>query len=422
VLDHGIDESSRIPFITMELLEGESLEARLRRKGCLPPAETLEIISQLVRGLSRAHEAGVVHRDLKPENVFLVRNDEQSLVKVLDFGIAKGSRASLAARLTRPGRVLGTPFYMSPEQFRGSREIDHRADLWSLSAITCECLTGRRPFEAKDIGELALLLIRNSGRPLPSDLGTVPPGFDAWFQRATHSEIEQRFQSARELGAALARVCGGVRVQQAGAVAPTEELAADGSDNTLAPVQLRSGLRLRWTPARVAGFSLLVSLPIAVGAFWQYQRHRAARSTAEPAVAALASAPEVATLALRPAPPKPAADTLPAPVALPSPADAPQAPGAGAQASAASDPSDPSAVGDPSAVSAANPATPPAHTTLPGPAARSVRHEGTTRQPGKPTRRGRTPRSASVAPAGTSTLVPVDVNGRAIRMTLDPLQ
>ena len=230
VLDHGIDESSRIPFITMELLEGESLDARLRRKRRLRPTETLEIISQLVRALSRAHEAGVVHRDLKPENVFLVRNDEQSLVKILDFGIAKGSRASLAARLTRPGRVLGTPFYMSPEQFRGSREIDHRADLWSLSAITCECLTGQRPFEAKDIGELALLLLRNSGRPLPSELGTVPPGFDAWFLRATHPELEQRFQSARELGAALARVCGSVPAQHASAGGPTEELAVAGSD------------------------------------------------------------------------------------------------------------------------------------------------------------------------------------------------
>jgi hypothetical protein len=186
-----------------------------------------------------------------------------------------------------------------------------------------------------------LLLIRNSGRPLPSELGKVPPGFDAWFQRATHPELEQRFQSARELGTALARVCGNVRVQRTGPMAPTEELAADSSDNTLAPMQLRSGSRLRWTPARVAGLSLLVSLPVAAGAFWQHQRQRAARPTVEPTVAALDSAPEVATLALRPAPPPPPADT----------------------------------------------SAPPA-----------------------------------VAPAGASTLVPVDVNGRSIRMTLEPLQ
>jgi hypothetical protein len=311
VLDHGVDERTRIPFIAMELLEGESLEARLRRKGSLSPVETHEIVSQLVRALSRAHEAGVVHRDLKPENVFLVRNDEQSLVKVLDFGIAKGSRASLAVRLTRPGRVLGTPFYMSPEQFRGTREIDHRADLWSLSAIVCECLTGRRPFEARDLGELALLLLRNSGRPLPSALGAVPAGFDAWFLRATHPDIEQRFQSARELGSALARVCGDGAAQGL-AFGPTEQLPTQSSMELPGAERLRSGARRRWTPARVAGVCLLACVPVAAGALWQYQRQqRAARGQpgAETAgvIAAETAVPQTVTLSLRPPPAEAAA-------------------------------------------------------------------------------------------------------------------
>jgi serine/threonine-protein kinase len=109
--------------------------------------------------------------------------------------------------LTRPGSVVGTPYYMSPEQIQGSREIDHRADLWALAAIACECLTGRRPFEAPDFAQLAVMLLGNQGRPLPSQLGPVPPGFDAWFLRATDSDIGRRFQTAREMVQTLAPIC-----------------------------------------------------------------------------------------------------------------------------------------------------------------------------------------------------------------------
>lgn len=208
VLDHGLDEATRTPFIVMELLEGESLARRLKRLGQLSPAETFNIFSQLVRALTRAHAAGIVHRDLKPDNVFLVINDEESLTKVLDFGVAKWTAPDVSeSGLTRPGSVVGTPYYMSPEQIQGSRDIDHRADLWALAAIACECLTGRRPFEAPDFAQLAVMLLGNQGRPLPSSLGHVPPGFDAWFVRATEQDIARRFQSAREMAQTLAPVC-----------------------------------------------------------------------------------------------------------------------------------------------------------------------------------------------------------------------
>jgi serine/threonine-protein kinase len=207
VLDHGVDEQTGTPFIAMELLEGESLARRLKRT-CLSPAETFDVFSQLVRALSRAHAAGIVHRDLKPDNVFLVRNEDESLAKVLDFGVAKWTAPDLVeSGLTRPGSVVGTPFYMSPEQIQGSREIDHRADLWALAAIACECLTGRRPFEAPDFAQLAVLLLGNMSRPVPSSFGPVPPGFDAWFARATDPDINHRFQSAREMAQALAAIC-----------------------------------------------------------------------------------------------------------------------------------------------------------------------------------------------------------------------
>jgi eukaryotic-like serine/threonine-protein kinase len=208
VLDHGLDEATRTPYIAMELLEGESLARRLKQAGRISPAETFHVFSELVRALSRAHAAGIVHRDLKPDNVFLVKNDEESLTKVLDFGVAKWTAPDISeSGLTRPGSVVGTPYYMSPEQIQGSREIDHRADLWALAAIACECLTGMRPFEAPDFAQLAVLLLGNSGRPLPSSLGPVPAGFDAWFLRATDPDIARRFQSAREMAQTLAPIC-----------------------------------------------------------------------------------------------------------------------------------------------------------------------------------------------------------------------
>ena len=209
VLDHGVDEATRTPFIAMELLEGESLARRLRREEALSPSETYRIFSEIVRALTRAHGAGIVHRDLKPDNVFLVRNEDQTVTKILDFGVAKWTAPELdESGLTRPGSVVGTPYYMSPEQLQGSREIDHRADLWALAVIACECLTGRRPFEAPDFAQLAVMLIGNVGRPLPSSLGRVPPGFDAWFLRATDPLIERRFTSVREMAQTLAPICG----------------------------------------------------------------------------------------------------------------------------------------------------------------------------------------------------------------------
>lgn len=413
VLDHGVDEATRIPFITMELLEGESLDARLRRQGCLSPAETLELVSQVVRALSRAHEAGVVHRDLKPENLFLVRNDEQSLVKILDFGIAKGSRAGLAARLTRPGRVLGTPFYMSPEQFRGTREIDHRADLWSLSAITCECLTGRRPFEAKDIGELALLLLRNSGRSLPSALGTVPAGFDAWFLRATHPEIEQRFQTARELGNALTRVCGGSAPRLAAAIGPTEELPTDGDGEHGS--RLRSGTRWR-APARVLGLGLLVSVPVAAGAVWQYHRQKAAHAADARPAAALASAPEVATLALRPAPAAASAPAAPTPAPVMAEPPTTAAPGS---ALPGISPAEPASQPEPAVARS----TGLADGARPSRAEARAEPDATTsaaRRKAPAARPRRSSKQARAAHQGAeAALPPVDINGRPIRMTLE---
>jgi serine/threonine protein kinase len=207
ILDYGVDE--KVPFIVMELLEGENLAQRLRTQKRLSPAETVKVLTEVSRAVGRAHEAGIVHRDLKPENIFLVRNEDEELAKVLDFGVAKVENASLGPEgtRTRTGSLLGTPYYMSPEQAQGNKTVDTRSDLWSLGVIAFECLTGRRPFFSDGLGDLVLqICVRDI--PVPSETAPVPVGFDAWFAHATKREPEERFQTARSLIEALRAALG----------------------------------------------------------------------------------------------------------------------------------------------------------------------------------------------------------------------
>jgi serine/threonine protein kinase len=300
VLDHGVDEATRTPFIAMELMEGESLARRLERLGSLNSGETFRIFSQIVRALTRAHAAGIVHRDLKPDNVFIVKNEEEILAKVLDFGVAKWTAPDiLESGLTRPGSVVGTPFYMSPEQIQGSREIDHRADLWALAAIACECLTGRRAFQARDFAQLAVMLLGNQGRSLPSSLGQVPPGFDAWFLRATDPDISRRFQTAREMAQTLAPICD-VAPSSLGSDphAPHRTMLQTRHDApSMAPVSNTASRSILMHPAlwqrpmaKLAGVTVIVTL-IATGvvAFWLGRRspsHALPASAAPPVLTA----------------------------------------------------------------------------------------------------------------------------------------
>jgi serine/threonine protein kinase len=201
IFDHGVHEDT--PYIVMELLEGETLSARLKAKKKLPPDEVVALVGQIGRAIAKAHAAGVIHRDLKPENVFIVEGEHGEVAKLLDFGIAKRVIEPLAGTTTGCGAMLGTPFYMSPEQLVDAALADARADLWSLAVITYECLVGRRPFSAGSMPELAVAVLAEP-IPIPSQHGAVPPGFDAWFQRATMRDADARFQDAIEMVDALA--------------------------------------------------------------------------------------------------------------------------------------------------------------------------------------------------------------------------
>jgi serine/threonine-protein kinase len=218
IIDYGVDDG--VPFIVMELLEGETLAQRLKRVKRLNASDTARFLTHTARAVGRAHEAGIVHRDLKPENVFIVHNEDEEIAKVLDFGVAKFERGALAieGEKTRTGSILGTPYYMSPEQAQGNKAVDYRSDLWSLAVIAFECLCGKRPFFSDGLGDLVLqICVRDL--PVPSEVASVPIGFDAWFARATQRDPANRFQSAREMSEAL-REALGLEAREPGPTAP----------------------------------------------------------------------------------------------------------------------------------------------------------------------------------------------------------
>jgi serine/threonine protein kinase/class 3 adenylate cyclase len=200
ILDFNVDAATQVPYMAMELLRGEDLAERLAR-GPLSHDEMVAIVRDICSAIAPAHRLQITHRDLKPANVFLVDGEEGTLCKVLDFGIVKLGIDGLRRRdslLHDASATVGTVSYMSPEQINDPERVDHRADLWSIGVLTYEAITGRRPFRGDSL--LALMHEICFGAPdPPSQLASVPSGFDAWFARATHRDRDRRFASTREL-------------------------------------------------------------------------------------------------------------------------------------------------------------------------------------------------------------------------------
>lgn len=216
VFDAGTTEEG-MPYLVMELLEGESLSARLARVKQLDLNSALEFALQAAQAIDAAHRYGVIHRDLKPDNFLIVpdpRVAEHELIKVLDFGIAKLRRDDVLDKVnTNLGLVLGTPAYMSPEQCRGvSSKIDHRTDIYALGVILYEMLAGAQPFDAEGVGELMMKHICEPPPRLRALRPQVPLAVDALVNKALAKMPADRFASMADFAATLAEA-GATRIQ-----------------------------------------------------------------------------------------------------------------------------------------------------------------------------------------------------------------
>jgi tetratricopeptide (TPR) repeat protein len=197
---HGASPGGE-PWLAIEWIEGESLAARLRRKG-LTVSESVALARQVAEALSAAHRRGIVHRDLKPSNLYL---DGAALdrVKVLDFGIAKVAGGT---PLTMTGVVVGTPFYMSPEQARGEREIDARADVFALGCVLFHCLTGKAPFASDDVHAALLKVVLDDAPRLSEICENIPDALDDLVARMLAKSPRDRPSDAAALAGELAAI------------------------------------------------------------------------------------------------------------------------------------------------------------------------------------------------------------------------
>jgi len=214
VFDFGTTPDS-VPYIIMEYLEGEDLYSVLEREAKLPPERAVDIAGQVLHALSAAHAAGIIHRDLKPENIFLCRRSDvfwegepgprkRDFVKVLDFGISLFRRMNLEeAKITKTGIVFGTPYYMSPEQARASRDIDFRSDVYSVGALLYTMISGERPFEGESAVEILSDVIDGSFKGLLTLEPTCPRGLVDAIHRAMNVNPYGRYDSAIDFMNAL---------------------------------------------------------------------------------------------------------------------------------------------------------------------------------------------------------------------------
>jgi eukaryotic-like serine/threonine-protein kinase len=203
VLDAGQEPDGSL-YIALELLEGRTLDHAIEATD-LRWNEIVEVGIQLLDGLAAAHDRGIVHRDIKPDNVFLTWDEQGELhVKLLDFGVAKNTKGGPEVFITQQGAILGTPYYMSPEQAAGEL-VDARADIWSVGAVLFHALSGRPPFDEATYNRLIAKLLNQD----PPRLREVRPDLPEWLTGAVDGalqrDVEARWQSVRTMSGALAR-------------------------------------------------------------------------------------------------------------------------------------------------------------------------------------------------------------------------
>jgi serine/threonine protein kinase len=274
VFDHGVQDG--MCFLVMELLHGQTLGDRLTQRGALPPGEVAVVGERILQVLALLHRKGIVHRDLKPDNIFFAvdpdQDDDEELtetVKLLDFGIAK--QADTAGPVTNTGAIVGTPFYMSPEQCEG-RTVDNRSDIYSLGVILFEMLAGKPPFGGSNLLGVLFQHVNNPPPSLRERAPSVPDAMVAVVNRMLEKLPEQRFQKASEAAAALCAAAGIERAasgttltpETAGRTQPTQSMPP----TPLAPVTRETTAVPRPDYRRRAAALGLVGI-LALGLVWQ---------------------------------------------------------------------------------------------------------------------------------------------------------
>jgi tRNA A-37 threonylcarbamoyl transferase component Bud32 len=351
VTDFGTLESGA-PYIVMEFLQGTDLQGVLDRVGPLPVHEAAEYLRQACKGMAEAHALGIVHRDLKPQNLFLTkRPDGTPLVKVLDFGISKlvGHDASMS--VTSSTEMMGSPLYMAPEQVRSSKNVDSRADIYSLGVILYQLVTGRVPIEAETLGELFEQMFTQPMQPPSTHRPDLPAEFDSLIMRCLAKNPDERLATVTELEAALAPFIEPARSLRGFAATPMNESGAAAvaavaiaapavsqpralGPTTNAPaVSERQVPRARRRLPVLVGAGAAIAVLVVGGASALLLHSRTA-----PAVGATV-APTVAASATPPAPepaPTPSATLGPSDTPAPSASEAPSASSVAAAAVSAS--------------------------------------------------------------------------------------
>ncbi|MFT3926203.1 MAG: serine/threonine-protein kinase [Myxococcales bacterium] len=201
VIDVGTTDSG-CPYLVMEFLDGEDLDHYLRRVGRLGVQETADLLIPVMAGLVAAHAAGIVHRDLKPQNIFLSMQGKLRVPKVVDFGISKVLDQD-AFNLTGTKALLGTPFYMSPEQAQAKRSVDARSDVFALGVILYECVTGVKPFEGESLYDLLSSIVTAAPKPLSDYVPDAPIELREALAKALQKQPDARFGTMREFARAL---------------------------------------------------------------------------------------------------------------------------------------------------------------------------------------------------------------------------
>jgi eukaryotic-like serine/threonine-protein kinase len=193
------------PYMVMEYLEGIDLAAWLQQRGALPVEQAVDFLLQASEAIAEAHSLGIIHRDLKPANLFVIRRPDGVLsIKVLDFGISKTTGVGgSGSDMTQTSTIMGSPLYMSPEQMQSSKDVDPRADLWSLGVILYELLAGQLPFAAETMPELVLKVVSAPPTPLRQHRPDVPPELELIVGHCLEKDRNRRYGSVGDLAASL---------------------------------------------------------------------------------------------------------------------------------------------------------------------------------------------------------------------------